>query len=127
MQYPLAVISNSRVRWICSVAAIALLVIGSLSGAAAQPRTVLGWEIEHFLGYFVVTLIVCSAWPRPWVVAVALVLVASLLEVLQAFTPDRHPNLAAALIGALGALMAGMLAELVIRARSRRASEAQKR
>jgi VanZ family protein len=108
------------------VAAIALLVIASLSGAAAQPRTVLGWQLEHFLGYFVVTLIVCLAWPRPLMVAAALMLVAVLLEGLQALTPDRHPNLVAALCGAGGVVVAALLAELFIRARRRRPLEARK-
>jgi VanZ family protein len=76
--------------------------------------------MEHFLGYFAVTLIVCLAWPRPFVVAGALVVVAGLLEGLQALTPDRHPNLIAALCGAGGALVAALLAELFIRARRRR-------
>jgi VanZ family protein len=102
------------------VAAIGLLVIASLSGAAAQPRTVLGWQLEHFLGYFVVTLIVCLAWPRPLMVAAALMLVAVLLEGLQALTPDRHPNFIAALCGAGGVVVAALLAELFIRARRRR-------
>jgi VanZ family protein len=97
-----------------------LLVISSLSGAAAQPRTVLGWQMEHFLGYFLVTLIVCLTWPRPLVVAGALVVVAGLLEGLQALTPDRHPNLVAALCGAGGVVAAALLAELFIRARRRR-------
>jgi VanZ family protein len=45
---------------------------------------------------------------------------AFLLEGLQAFTPDRTPNLLAALIGAGGALVAILLAELFIRVRRRR-------
>lgn len=112
---------NSRSTWIrlCAVAAIALLVISSLSGAAAQPRTILGWHVEHFLGYFAVTLIVCAAWPRPLAVAGALVAVSVLLEVLQALTPDRSPNLIAALCGAGGVVVAAALAELFIRARNR--------
>jgi VanZ family protein len=108
------------------VAAIALLVIASLSGAAAQPRTVLGWQLEHFLGYFVATLIVCLAWSRPLLVAAALMLVAVLLEGLQALTPDRHPNLVAALCGAGGVVVAALLAELFIRARRRRPMESRK-
>jgi VanZ family protein len=108
------------------VAAIALLVIASLSGAAAQPRTVLGWQLEHFLGYFVVTLIVCLAWPRPLMVAAALMLVAVLLEGLQALTPDRHPNLIAALCGAGGVVVAALLAEIFIRSRRRRPLGARK-
>jgi VanZ family protein len=124
----LAMTSDSSLRWIRlgGVAAIGLLVISSLIGAAAQPRTGLGWQMEHFLGYFAVTSIVCLAWPRPFVVAGALVVVAGLLEGLQALTPDRHPNLIAALCGAGGVLVAALLAELFIRARRRRPLEARK-
>ena len=114
--------SSARLRWlrIGGVAAIALLVIASLSGLAAQPRTVLGWQLEHFLGYFLATLVVCSAWPRPLLVAAGMVVLAFLLEGLQAFTPDRTPNLLAALIGAGGALVAILLAEFFIQVRRRR-------
>jgi VanZ family protein len=110
---------------LCGVAAIALLVVTSLSGAAAQPRSVLGWQLEHFIGYFVATLVVCSAWPRPLLVAAGVVVLAFLLEGLQAFTPDRTPNLLAAFIGAGGALVAILLAELFIRARWRRTLESR--
>ena len=108
---------------LCAVAALAFLVFVLLSGAAAQPRTVLGWELEHFLGYFAATLIVCAAWPRPLAVAVGLVLASGVLEVLQAFTPDRHPNFMAALYCAAGALVAATFAEIFIRARTRRPFE----
>jgi VanZ family protein len=120
--------SISRSTWIrlCAVAAIGLLVISSLSSAAAQPRTILGWQVEHFLGYFAVTLIVCIAWPRPLVVAGVLVVLSGLLEVLQAFTPDRHPNLIAALCGAGGVVVAAVFVELFIRARNRRPFEIRK-
>jgi VanZ family protein len=120
--------SISRSTWIrlCAVAAIGLLVISSLISAAAQPRTILGWQVEHFLGYFAVTLIVCAAWPRPLWVAGALVVLSGLLEVLQAFTPDRHPNLIAALCGAGGVVVAAVFVELFIRARNRRPFEIRK-
>jgi hypothetical protein len=42
--------------------------------------------------------------------------VAALLEGLQALTPDRSANLEAALWGAGGALAAGVVAELFVRA-----------
>jgi len=120
--------STPRSRWIGigGVIAIGLLVYASLTGAAAQPRTVLGWELEHFIGYFLVTLIVCFVWPRPLVVAAALVVASFLLEGLQALTPDRDPNLIAALCGAGGVVAAALLAELFIRARRRRPLEARK-
>ena len=106
----------------CSVAALALLVVAALGPADWQPRTGLGYQIDHFLGYFVIKSIACLAWPRPVVVGLALMAFSALLEGLQAFTPDRLPNLVATICGAGGALVAALLAELFIRARMRRAS-----
>lgn len=100
----------------CSVVALVLLVIVALGPAGWQPRTGLGWEIEHFVGYFAFTLMVCFAWPRPFAVGVALMAVAVLLEGLQALTPDRSSNVLAALYGAGGVLAAAVLAEFFIRA-----------
>jgi VanZ family protein len=80
------------------------------------PRTELGWQFDHFIGYFGITLFVCLAWPRPFVVGGVIMVVAALLEALQALTPDRSANLEAALFGAAGALAAAIVAELFIRA-----------
>jgi VanZ family protein len=105
----------------CSVAVIILVVITALGPKDWQPRSGLGWEIDHVLGYFAIALIVCFAWPRPFVVGGALMVFAMLLEGLQALTPDRTPNLMAAIYGAGGVLAAALLVELFIRARKRRA------
>jgi hypothetical protein len=86
-----------------SVAAMALLVFAQLCPAKWKPRTRLGGPIDHFLAYFVVTWIVCLAWPRPFVVGAALMAVSALLEWLQRFTPDRKPSFLAAFCGAGGA------------------------
>jgi VanZ family protein len=107
---------------ICSVAGMVLIVIFALGPANWQPRTGLGWEFDHFLGYFAITSVFCFVWPRPFVVGIALMAVSALLEGLQAFTPDRSANLEAALYGAGGALVAAMLAELFMRVRRRHAS-----
>ena len=101
---------------VLSVAIMVLLVIGALGPANWTPRTALGWQIDHFLGYFAITLLVCFAWPRPLVVGGLLMAAAFLLEGLQAFTPDRTANLVAALCGAGGVLAAALLAELFGRA-----------
>jgi hypothetical protein len=69
----------------CSVAAIALLVFAHLSPINRKPRTGLSGHIDHFLGYFAVTSIVCLAWPRPFVVGGALMAASALLEGLQVF------------------------------------------
>ena len=108
----------------CGVAVIVLLVIAALGPAKWQPRTGLGWEIEHFAGYFVVTTILLLGWPRPLVVGGALMAGAGLLESLQALTVDRSSYYVAALYGAGGALAAAVLAELFIRAFSNKASKA---
>jgi VanZ family protein len=101
---------------VCSGAVMVLLVIGALGPESWTPRTALGWQFDHFLGYFVITLFVCFAWPRPFVVGGVLMAAAFLLEGLQAFTPDRTANVVAALCGAGGVLTAVLIAELFIRA-----------
>ena len=108
----------------CSVAAVALLVFAHLGPIKWKPRTGLGGHIDHFLGYFAVTSIVCLAWPRPFVVGGALMAFSALLEGLQHLTPDRTPGLLAALFGAGGALAAAALAELFIRVAASTASSA---
>ena len=82
---------------------------------------VLGWQLEHALGYFIATLIVCLAWPRPLKVAGAMIGLHVVLEGLQALNPDRHPNLFAVVYGTAGVLAAALLAEFLIRVRHRKA------
>ena len=100
-----------------SVAIMVLLVIGALGPANWTPRTAFGWQIDHFLGYFAITLLVCFAWPRPFAVGAGLIAAAFVLEALQAVTPERSANLVAALCGAGGVLAAALVAEIFIRAR----------
>ena len=65
---------------VCSAAVVVLLVIGALGPASWTPRTALGWQTDHFLGYFVITLLVCFAWPRPLAVRGVLMAAAFLLQ-----------------------------------------------
>ena len=102
-----------------SVAILILLAIMALGPENWQPRTGLGWEFDHFAGYFVITTFICLAWPRPMVVGPVIMAFGSALEGLQAFTPDRSSNVVAALYGAGGALAAALLAELYMRVFSR--------
>jgi VanZ family protein len=95
---------------------IVLLVIAALGPSKWAPRTELGWQFDHFIGYFGITLFFCFAWPRPFVVGGVIMAVAALLEGLQAFTPDRSANVVAALCGAGGALTAALVAEVFIQA-----------
>ncbi len=102
---------------LCSVAAMVLFVIIALGPAKWTPRLGLGWQADHFLGYFVLTSLVCASWIRPFMVGGALAVGGALLDGLQAFTPDRHADLRAALWGAGGTVAAALLVELFVRAR----------
>ena len=99
---------------ICSGVIIVLLLVAALGPAKWAPRTELGWQFDHFIGYFGITLFVCIAWPRPLLVGGIIMAVAASLESLQALTPDRSANLEAALWGAGGALAAALVVELFI-------------
>jgi hypothetical protein len=101
---------------VCSVAALVVLVFAALGPGKLIPRSGLGWEMDHFISYFAFTWMFCLAWPRPLVVGGILTAVAVLLEGLQAFTPDRHADLHAALISAGGAMAAVLPAHLLIQA-----------
>ena len=99
----------------CCLPIAVLLLVAALGPEKWAPRTHLGWQFDHFIGYFGIALFVCFAWPRPLVVGAAFAAVAALLEGLQAFTPDRSAYLPAIFYGAAGALVAALVAELVIR------------
>ena len=59
-------------------------MIAALGPAKWAPRTHLGWQFDHFIGYFAITLFFCFAWPRPLMVGGVFTAVAALLEGLQA-------------------------------------------
>ena len=59
---------NQTMLKIFSVVALVFLVFLALGPASWQPRSGLGWELDHFVGYFVFTWIFLFAWPRPLVV-----------------------------------------------------------
>ena len=97
---------------ISSVPIMILLVIAALGPAKWVPRTELGWQFDHVIGYFGITLFFCFAWPRPFLVGGVFMALAGLLEGLQAFTPDRTAYLPAVFYGAAGALVAALVGEL---------------
>lgn len=108
---------------VCSVPIIILLVIAALGPAKWVPRSEFGWQFDHMIGYFGITLFFCFAWPRPFVVGGIFMALAGLLEGLQAFTPDRTAYLPAVFYGAGGALTAALIVELLILGVRRRAQQ----
>jgi VanZ family protein len=107
-----------RALRVCCVAALIIFVIVALGPAKWQPRSGFGWEIDHFVGYFVLTLMFCLAWPRPFVVGGGLIVFAVLLEAFQSIPPDRTSNFFAVLYSTVGVLIAALFADLFIRART---------
>jgi hypothetical protein len=95
---------------------VLLLLFAAVGPGKWQYRTGLGWQTDHFVGYFVFTLGFWFAWPRPFVVGGVLVGAGILLEALQALTPDRHCDFKGALYSAAGALAAALMANLFTRA-----------
>lgn len=112
-------------RWIGLAGGVALLVaiaVATFIPEQWQLRTGLHWLTEHFLIYFAATTILCLAWPRPFVVAGVLMVLAGLLEALQGLTADRIPDLPTAFSGVAGVAAAALLADLVISLRKHRAA-----
>ena len=113
--------TSKNVQRVLKIGCIAVLLALVFIGLAPQrfvPRSGLGWEIDHFVGYFVITLMFCFVYRRPVVVGVGLMVFALLLEALQAFPPDRSSNVVAALISAGGVAVAALLAEFFIQVRT---------
>jgi len=103
----------------CVVGLVVLAFIG-LGPARWQPRSGIGWEIDHFVGYCVITLVCCVAWPRPLLVGGALMLFAVVLEGLQGLMPDRSSYYLAAVYSACGVAAGALIVGLVILAWRRR-------
>ena len=98
---------------------VLIIVFAALGPAKWQYRTGLGWQFDHFVGYFGFTLLICLAWPRALLVAGSVIAFAALLEGLQALTPDRTADVHAVLCSAAGVLGAALPAELFARASQR--------
>jgi hypothetical protein len=92
---------------------VLLLLFAALGPGKLQYRTGLGWQIDHVVGYFVFTMGFWFVWPRPFIIGGALMLVAMLLEALQAVTPDRHCDLQGVLYSVGGVLIAALVAHLL--------------
>jgi hypothetical protein len=101
---------------VCCLIALILLVFTGLGLEKWQPRSGLGFQVDHFVGYFILTLIFCVVWARPLIVAGALILFAALLEAAQALTTDRSSNAEAAFYSACGVLAGALIADLSMRA-----------
>jgi len=110
-------VSSTSRRWVslCGALALGAIVLATLAPAQWVPRLGVHWMLEHFLGYFALSAIICLGWPRPFLVAGMLMVLAGVLEALQGATVDRTPDVLSALSGAGGVLTAALLVWLGIR------------
>src|SRR6478735_4646234 len=111
--------SRARLIGLLAATAAAALTLATLLPTKWIPRTGLGWEDEHFIVYFTTTIVLSLASRRPYFVAFALMIFAGALEACQGLTPDRFPDLTAALSGAAGVISAATLVIFLMRARRR--------
>ncbi|KAF0812198.1 hypothetical protein IGB42_03186 [Andreprevotia sp. IGB-42] len=78
-------------RWLFGICLCCVLVL-ALIPSTASPST--GWDkSNHLLAFAVLTFLARRAWPgRTWPVLLGLVAFGGLIEILQAFTPDRSAD-----------------------------------
>jgi VanZ family protein len=100
-------------RRLCGVLVVALLIFASLMPPKLEQLRTGHWEIEHFLAYLAAVPILYLGWPRPFLIAAALVPTAALLEALQCLQPDHSPNSLAALSSMGGAAVGAALTSFI--------------
>src|SRR5262245_55757096 len=108
---------HARPITLLGATAVAALILATLLPAKWVPRTGLGWEDEHFIIYFATTTILSVASRKPYLIAVALVIFAGVLEAAQGLTHDRFPDVTAAFSRMAGVIAAAIFSILLIRAR----------
>lgn len=108
---------SRRIVVLLSVAILAVIVFAALGPSRSIPRTGLGWQFDHFMGYLVFTSLFCQIWRRVFVIGASVTVFAIALEICQGFTPDRMPDLMGAFYSASGIVTATLLADFVLRAR----------
>jgi len=108
------------IRMLLSWALFALIVFAALGPARAIPRTGLGWQLDHFVGYFIFTSVICASFRRAFSVGGVVASIALTLEILQGFTPDRFPDVMGAFYSLSGVLTATLGADFIVRSQINR-------
>jgi hypothetical protein len=100
-----------------SAALLALIVVAALGPSRMIPRTGLGWQFDHFTGYFVFTSMFCQIWRRVVAVGASAAGFAIVLELCQGLTPDRFPDFMGAFYSISGIVTAALMVDFLVRAR----------
>ena len=101
--------NNKNIMIALNVALLAFIVFAALGPTKFVPRTGLGWQVDHFTGYFVFTAMFCAVRRRTFAVGAAVAAFAVTLELAQGLTPDRLPDAMGAFYSALGVSAATLL------------------
>ncbi len=107
--------ANMAIKILLSCALFALIVFAALGPARAIPRTGLGWQLDHFAGYFVFTSVICASFRRAFLAGGVVASFALALEILQGLTPDRFPDMMGAFYSLTGVLTAALIADFIVR------------
>ena len=91
--------------WTC----VALITYLSLVPQEMEVRTTLPAGVEHLIAYAGAAALLRLGHPRQgyWTIAAALFIYSAGLELLQAFSPGRHPGLGGAIWSGIGAFIGG--------------------
>jgi hypothetical protein len=108
---------NKKIIIVLTFALLAFIIFAALGPARFVPRTGLGWQTDHFAGYFVFTAMFCCVWRRAYAVGASVSSFAVLLEIFQGLTPDRTPDVMATFYSTSGVFAATLLADLLVRSR----------
>jgi hypothetical protein len=95
------------------IAGVAVIGYAALGPAKSVPRTGLGWQTDHFAGYFVFTWLLCGLWRHAVAVGSGATGLAVALEMFQGLTPDRFPDTMGAFYSISGVLCATLLVNLL--------------
>jgi hypothetical protein len=106
---------NKLIMVVVSLACLALIGYAALGPAKLVPRTGLGWQVDHFTGYFCFTTLLCGAWRRTFAVGGGTCSLAIILEIFQGLTPDRTPDVMGAFYSISGVFCATLVLEFFIR------------
>ena len=92
-----------------------VVLIAYLSLTPVQVRTPAPAGLEHAVAYAGTALIMLLAYPsRPvWTVSTLLAAYSGLLELLQNFSPGRHPGIDGVLWSSAGAIAGGLIAAVL--------------
>lgn len=89
---------------------LAAIITVTVSPIGLRPHDLLPVDVDRALAFVVATMFFVMAYPRQWVwIALAMVIGAGGIELLQNLSPTRHPEMHDAMVKAAGASVGAVL------------------